>query len=127
MQPSTYFVASVQPDGDLLLTADAEAIEWMLDELQLERSEDMILLYGMEGYWTNGSYWPFDAGLGNPFVGLTGAPCIAEDLDIDESFNRSVVGRLWAFLDYQVKSLIDELATKGQVRFTLVANQTRPS
>lgn len=80
---------------------------------------DIQLLHELaEPYWTNGSFTPFDAGDGNPFVGLTSAPCIAERLlGPDDNGKTEVDGRLWWFPDYAVRGFLDELIDKGTVEF----------
>lgn len=71
------FNIEVMESGSLRLSADSDAIKWISEQVQLGRDSDTILTDGMEEYWTNGGFTPFDAGMGNPFVGLTCAPCIA--------------------------------------------------
>lgn len=70
-----------------------------------------------EPYYTNGSYEPFDAGDGNPFVGLTSAPCIAESMTTAENGERTVLGKLWWFPDYMVRDPLAELLETGVVYF----------
>ncbi|MBT2325511.1 hypothetical protein J7E62_24565 [Variovorax paradoxus] len=111
---------TVLPNGDLEVSlADAESREWLVDGLTKSTSED-LLMDGTEQYWTNGSFAPFNAGWGNPFVGLSSAPCIAEDIDFDEDGTREIVGRFWAYLDYQVRDFADDLLEHGRTVFTLV-------
>lgn len=73
----------------------------------------------MEPYSTNGGFTPFDAGEGNPFVGLTDAPCIAESLQVADDGAQTVEGRVWWFPDYAIKSPVAELLEKGSVEFPL--------
>lgn len=104
-------VATVNNAGDLVLTSPV---------FERESDDDVgELTELMESYWTNGEYRPFDAGGGNPFVGLTNAPCIAEKIDIHDDGECEVVGRLWYFEAYMIESFMDTLATTGKVVFTL--------
>ena len=73
----------------------------------------------LEPYSCNGSFAFFDASDGNPCVGLTDAPCIAEQLDWDDEGNAEIIGNFWYYDDYMVKSFIDELLNDGEVTFTL--------
>lgn len=108
----------VQPNGDLLLTIDGEDRE-NLPALVAERGWWSALWDLFEDYSCNGSYTPFDAGDGNPFVGLTAAPCIAEAMDYPDNGEREIIGRLWWFPDYMVRDPLDELAETGRTVFTL--------
>lgn len=113
------FSIEVLPNGNLKVAAGNEARQWIKEEQKAERSSDSILWDGTERYWTNGSYEPFDAGQGNPFVGLTCAPCIAELLDCKDNGDREIVGRFWYFDRYQVVDPMEELKRTGQVIFNL--------
>jgi hypothetical protein len=107
---------TVLPSGDLLLAA-GNAARSELKRMRENRSDVDALTELTEPYWTNGSYAPFDAGEGNPFVGLTSAPCIAEDLDYPDDGQRQIIGRFWYFPDYMLRSPIDELIKRGRVVF----------
>lgn len=111
--------ARILDSGNLLITADNAARRWLTEERH--RGEDDLLWDGFEGYWTNGRYWPFDAGRANPFVGLWSGPCIAEAMHVDDDGKHTIVGRFWAQLDYCTVSAIDRLRTKGSVVFHLVS------
>ena len=114
------FTCTILPSGDLEVSLpDAESREWLAEGLLTRTSEDM-LWEGTEQYWTNGSFTPFDAGQGNPFVGLSSAPCIAEDMSTQDDGTREVNGRCWAYLDYQVRDFADDLLERGRTVFTLV-------
>ncbi len=112
--------ATVLPGGALCLAAGNLA-RARIKELQASGLDDVSILRELtEPYWTNGSYAPFDAGDGRPFVGLTSAPCIAEDLDYpDDSDGPVLNGRLWYFPDYMLRSPVDELKRRGRVVFAL--------
>ena len=112
------FSVEVLPNGNLKLMASNTDRSWIKEKQDSERCSDTILHDGMERLWTNGSFEPFDAGQANPFVGLTSAPCIAEQLDVLDNGDREVVGRLWYFR-YQIVDPIEELKRTGQVVFSL--------
>lgn len=113
-------------NGDLEITLDAaddserqDLIE-EIEELQTRKTDLDILLEGTESYWTNGSYQPFDAGEGNPFVGLTSAPCIAENVYVDDDSGKvEIEGDFWYFDLYMIESFIEELLREGRVVFTI--------
>lgn len=102
-------------NGALSLKADQDDIETI--QAHPEWDDVGALCELTESYWTNGGYQPFDAGLGNPFVGLTSAPCIAESMSYDDNGKAEVDGRLWWFPDYALRSPIRELVEKGEVVF----------
>jgi hypothetical protein len=109
---------TVLPSGDLLLAASNDCRAF-IREKQSELDDVSILSELTECYWTNSGFHPFDAGAGNPFVGLTSAPCIAEDMDYPDNGQRQVIGRLWYFPNYMLESPCDTLKRRGRVVFTL--------
>lgn len=119
--PRPILQCEVLESGNLRVIADNEARAWIKQEQELGRTSDDILWDGFEGYWNNGAYWPFDAGQGDPFVGLTSAPCIAESMDILDDGSRRIEGRLWWFPNYCVVDPVDELKRKGNVIFTFAS------
>lgn len=111
----------ILPSGNLRLVADEEAREEARDKIEAGINDDVgILLELTEDHWTNGGFEPFDGGQGNPFVGLTDAPCIAESMDIDGEGQRTINGRLWFYPEYMVMNPVAELADHGYVEFTKV-------
>lgn len=112
------------PNGDLRITAGneerAEIAEWIRSDRPSEDRDLEILVEMTESYWTNGSWRPFSADDANPFVGLSSAPCIAEDMDMDDEGNWTIVGRFWAFTDYQILSFAEQLRDRGYCEFELV-------
>jgi len=106
----------ILPDGNLKVTAGNEARSDIACGLK-EHGYWPTFASVFEPYSCNGGFTPFDAGDGNPFVGLTSAPCIAEALDCGDSGEQSVVGRLWYFPDYCLRDPLDELARKGVTVF----------
>lgn len=96
---------------------DADSMKY-LKEKQMRMGDISALLDATEDYFCNGSYHAFDAGDGNPFVGLTEAPCIAESMNFDDEGNAEIEGRFWYYGDYMITSFIDEIIEKGKVIFT---------
>ena len=109
---------TITPNGDLSLTADAAGLEWVREQREAERTDEEILVDGTEDYWANGNFRSFDAGEGNPFVGLTSAPCIAEDMNLHDDGTWEIVGRFWYYNAYAVRSYFDDLLQDGQAVFT---------
>ena len=64
----------------------------------------------LEQYSCNGSYAFFDAGQGNPFVGLTNAPCIAEAMDTDNDGTNIIRGEFWCYVEYMIKCPVETLS-----------------
>lgn len=104
--------------GHLKLTADAIARAEILDQMEQGRTSDQILLDGTESYWANGSFTPFEAGDANPFVGITEAPCIAEQLDHEDDGTRGVRGALWWYPAYEHRDPMEVLMRTGSVIFS---------
>lgn len=105
------------PDGNLKLTADNETRRFIAENEHRPYWTIMADLF--EPYYCNGSYEPFDPADGNPFVGLTDAPCIAENMCYDDDGTRTVDGNFWYFADYVTVNDLDELKRKGRVIYTL--------
>jgi len=110
---------SVTPFGHLLISADPETIEKIREMREDEANDDDVLWELTERYWTNGSFQPFDAGAGNPFVGLTEAPCVAESITYLADGEKVIDGRFWYWPAYMTKSFVDEILEHGSVVFTL--------
>lgn len=106
-----------QPNGDLRATFDEED-RAELTAMLTERTDLDILLEGTEHYWTNGSYQPFDASAGNPFVGLTSAPCIAQAMDYADDGTAMIEGAFWYHTDYMIHNAIETMLEQGHVDFT---------
>jgi len=104
------------PTG-ITLTVDAEAQE-ALTGLTSDHPNEMYDLF--EPYSCNNSYTLFDSANGNPFVGLTEAPCIAESMGTDDEGERKVVGDFYYYNYYMITSYVEELATTGKTFFHLV-------
>lgn len=109
--------ATVTPNGNLKLTANNAARAWLKEQV-LDGKRDLDILWdGLEGYWNNGSFEPFDAGDANPFVGISSAPCIAESMDVDDDGTKSISGRFWHHRNYMIESFADQLKNRGFVYF----------
>jgi hypothetical protein len=105
-------------NGNLKITASGDEIEIIRDGLE-DRGFWYTFTDAFESYSCNGSYQPFDAGDGNPFVGLTNAPCIAESMDYDDDGNASIIGDFWYYDDYAITCPMETLCETGEVIFTL--------
>jgi len=105
----------VLPNKDLLITVGNQERAWIKDEMHCRYWGTLVDLF--EPYFTNGSYEPFDAGDGNPFVGLTSSPCIAECLDWHDDGKREIVGGLWWYPSYMVQDPLEDLKNTGRTVF----------
>ena len=108
----------VDLSGNLKLSLEPGEAEEVRERLE-QAGEDLTLLELAEPYFTNGGFHPFSGDSGNPYVGLTSAPCIAESLSFDDDGQATIEGRLWWFPDYAVRSFMDELVAKGEVTFPI--------
>jgi hypothetical protein len=107
-------------NGDLNITlSDNDSREELIDAMEGAREFWSILCDLFESYSCNGSYTPFDAGDGNPFVGLTNAPCIAECMDYEDDGTQTIEGDFWYYADYQIRCPLEELLANDSVVFTL--------
>lgn len=112
----------ILPNGDLLVAANADLKQELNEEFDRGRDYWSILCEAFEDYSRNGSYTIFDAGDGNPNVGLTSAPCVAESMTVDDEGNNIIQGRLWWFPDYMVRDPLHELKNKGETIFTFAGD-----
>ena len=113
------FSCEILPTGGLEIRAEGEASADLIDALADDKPFWVILCDGLEHYSCNGSFTPFDAGAGNPFVGLSDAPCIAESMDYGDNGLCAIEGRFWYFNNYALECPLETLARNGQVVFTL--------
>lgn len=110
---------TVLENGNLSLSIpDAEDREELRDRLETE-SYWYVMAELFEDYSCNGSYTHFDSSAGNPFVGLTSAPCIAEVMDTDDDGKHTIEGNFWYFNDYAFVMETEELAAGREVIYTL--------
>ena len=105
--------------GNLLVIANNETRKHIKKRYIEKEFKDSIYSDLFEGYETNGSYTPFNASYGRPFVGLTEAPCVAESMNYDDEGEPIIEGRLWWFPDYMIRDPLQELKNKGRVVFAL--------
>ena len=106
----------ILPSGHLQLDLEEEDRDLLAERLDTD-SEISLLCDLTESYWTNGGFEPFDAAEGNPNVGLTCAPCIAERMIVHEDGRREVDGRLWWFPAYETVAPLQELLKNGTLQF----------
>jgi hypothetical protein len=109
---------TILPNGDLKLTASNSVRAYIADEMRRGRRGN-VLYDLLEFEICNGSFTPFDADDGNPFVGLTSAPCIAEAMTTEDDGTNVIIGRLWWFPDYMIRDELGELRDRGRVVYTL--------
>lgn len=109
--------ARILPDGNLIVTA-GNAARREIKERFAEVGYWSVMWEIFEPYACNGMYDPFDAGDGNPFVGLTSAPCIAESLSYEDDGSKVIDGRFWYFADYMIKNDLETLWRTGRVVYT---------
>lgn len=103
-------------NGDLRLALDGTEDSDEMSAL-LDLTDDQALSVLLEPYFTNGNYYPFSGNEGNPFVGLTGAPCIAKHMSFSNCGKASIQGKLWWYPNYAVQSPVEELVNSKQVDF----------
>lgn len=111
--------AKILPNGDLLTTADNETRNEIAEFMSSGRNRWTILADIFEPYSCNGSFTPFDASDGNPFVGLTSAPCVAECLNYEDSGDRTIDGRFWYSPDYCLINELEQLKNRGRFVWSL--------
>lgn len=109
----------ILPDGNLKLSASNACRKWIKENENSGYWQNMAELF--EAFSCNGSFVHFDAGQGNPFIGLTSAPAVAECMDYDDNGNASIDGRAWAFNGYMIRDDLGELKNKGYVIYNLIA------
>ncbi len=110
----------ILPSGNLLVTASNTARQELADCIARGYDYWTIFADAFENYSCNGSFTPFDAGNGNPFVGLTSAPCIAESM-MHHGDELVPDGDVWWFPDYMIRDPLEELKNHGRTVFQLAA------
>jgi hypothetical protein len=108
---------AILPNGNLRVTADNNTRSEIA--AGMKRDYWATLWEVFERHALNGSFEPFDAGNGDPFVGLTSAPCVAETMTINDDGSKEIIGRLWWFPNYMVQDPLEELKNRGATEFTL--------
>lgn len=118
------FTCTRLENGNLKLTLNEEGREWLSDVMADKHFFFWTALSDLfESYACNGSYTPFDAGDGDPFVGLTSAPCIAEAMDYPDDGRRVIEGDFWYFDRYMIDDPLEELRDNGETIFQLAKEE----
>lgn len=81
------------------------------------RKGEGIIYDWIERYSCNGSYSFFNAGEGNPFIGLSDAPCIADCFDYEDDGTVIIIGEYYYYPDYMITDWIQELINGETVEF----------
>lgn len=105
-------------NGNLKLSASNECRRWIKENSAIGYWAMMAELF--ENYSCNGGFVHFDASNGNPFIGLTSAPAIAEGMNFNDEGVQTIEGRAWAFIGYELRDECEELKNKGFVIYTQV-------
>jgi hypothetical protein len=104
--------------GNLVLTLDPDEAENIAASLE-KRGYWSAMAEMFEQHSCNGSYTPFDASDGDPFVGLTSAPCIAECMHLLDDGTQEIEGRFWYSDNYMLINEVQDLIDGKTVTFTL--------
>lgn len=110
-------IITVEANKDLTIKLEHQEERDELAEILEIDGTDQALSYLLEDEAVNGSYTAFDAGNGNPFVGLTEAPCIAESMDIDNNGKMTIQGEFWFYERYMLECPVQKLIEEGSVTF----------
>jgi hypothetical protein len=113
--------------GERLVMKADERNREELQEALASRDFETVLSDILEPYFTNGSFRPFNAGDANPFVGLSSAPCVAEDMSHLDDGTNVIEGRFWFFPDYMLRCPIEELISHGEVCWELAGKAEESS
>lgn len=116
-------VCTILENGNLRLSVAEDDRAEFAENLE-SRGFWSVFCDGMESYSCNGSFTPFDAGDSNPFVGLTCAPCIAEEMAIHDDGTQDIVGRFWWFPYYAIRCPLQELADTGETVFQFASQES---
>lgn len=107
----------ILPSGDLALSIPDAGDRAEFRE-ELERfGYWSAMANAFESYACNGSFTHFDAGQGNPFVGLTSAPCVAESMTTEDDGTNVIEGRCWYFANYALDNDAEQLADGQTVTY----------
>lgn len=108
-------------NGDLELSIPEkehrEELQEFIDDSKSSYWHIMADLF--EDYACNGEFVHFDASQGNPYVGLTDCPCIAESMDVTDDGQNVIEGEFWFFADYVTQMETELLAAGEKVIYTL--------
>ena len=114
----------VLDNGNLLMTLGDEGRAELADMIESGKDYWSIMGEMFESTACNGSYAAFDAGDGNPFVGLTSAPCIAESMIYEDDGQAVIDGAFWYSEDYMLVNELESLRDDGQFIWTLASEST---
>lgn len=107
---------TIQNDGSLKITADAEAREELKAAYAdggYPRAFDDILEAGLRSGFER---------IRPEYIGaLTDSPIFGEEVTYEDDLTQRVEGRVWWFPEYQVINEVEELIQKGEVTFTLAS------
>ena len=126
MNESEFIRLAVDDRGDLVMTlllTDPEDKSDLREQYH-EFGEVDTLSRLLEPFAVNGSFSFVDGEAGNPHVGLTSAPCVAESLSYDDDGQATVEGRLWWFPNYAIEGVVDTLLDRGEVTWTAAPTNT---
>lgn len=108
---------------DLRLILEPEEKEDVADLLERCSHRDHGFLADLldhAGWSQNSVLYPTSS---DQIGGLTNAPMITDELEINDSGTVEHIGRLWYYGDYAVKSFAEELLEEGQTTFTYYVPQ----
>lgn len=105
--------------GNLCLQAEPDDFE-MLEALfqRAGHDDDRFLAELLEetGWLPNGVLYQVAP---ETVAALTSAPILSDDVVVEDDGTTSVLGKVWWYPDYAVRSMPEQLTRKGQVVFTL--------
>lgn len=104
---------SVLPNGNLEITLEGTDADDLAEMKEFEGSDDNFLWDFFEQELTNGFFL-----VPENHKGLTEAPMISDEVINDETTKKQMKdASVWAFMDYQVKSVKDVLLKDGKIVF----------
>ena len=110
---------SILPNGNLLLTLEADDVEPVTDILDRLGDQDHLLLaelFEYAGWPGNGVLYPV---LPVHVVGaLTDAPIISDQVDYEDDGTVNVSGKVWWFPQYELRNFCRDLLEDRKVIFT---------
>lgn len=107
---------SITENGDLKISIEGIEADTLAEMKLYQGTDEQFLWQFFESELTNGYNL-----VQSQYKGLTDAPMISDSLITDEMDANEINDgsiKIWAFMDYQVTSVQDELLTNGFVIFT---------
>ena len=98
----------IQPDGNLLITANNAMRSEIADALHSGRSNAATWADLLEPYACNGSFADCEG-----LIALWDGPAICEWVDYTLAGDRVPMGGIWAFMRYEVECPLQQLASYG--------------